>query len=252
MDLMLNDKVVIITGGTGGIGMALLHAFLEEKSNIVILDKNHKEGEKISHRFMKEGQHVKYFKVDMADPADIDRTFDVIFQSYSTIDILINNVGAFSSKPFLDISPADWDAIMNINLRSALLCSQKVIPLLKEKQSGVIINIGSVGGQTGGIFAGADYSASKAGIISLTKSLAKNFGGYGIRVNCVNPGPLETDMTKDWPPEVLDSLRQSMLIRQDELGTAEEIAHIIVFLCSEKASLIHGAQIDANGGIFIH
>ena len=252
MDLMLNDKMVIITGGTGGIGTALLRVFIEEKSNVIVLDKNRKEGEKIRHRFEKEEQEVTFYEVDMADPADINRAFDAILKRYSTIDILINNAGIFSSIPILDISAADWNEIMNINLRSALLCSQKVIPLMMEKQSGVIINVGSVGGQTGGIFAGADYSASKAGIISLTKSLAKNFGKYGVRVNCVNPGPLETDMTKDWPLEILDSLRQSMLTRQDKLGTAEEIANIIVFLCSEKASLIHGAQIDANGGIFIH
>jgi len=252
MNLRLKNKVVVITGGAGGIGMALMRAFLEEKSNIVILDKNRKEGEKINRRFENEEQEVLFYEVDIADSADIDRTFDAILKRYSTIDILINNAGVFSSIPILDISAADWNEIMNINLRSALLCSQKVIPLMMEKQSGVIINVGSVGGQTGGIFAGADYSASKAGIISLTKSLAKNFGKCGVRVNCVNPGPLETDMTKNWPLEVLDSLRQSMLIRQDKLGTAAEIANIIVFLCSERASLIHGAQIDANGGIFIH
>ena len=103
------------------------------------------------------------------------------------------------------------------------------------------INIASMGGQTGGIFAGADYSASKAGIISLTKSFAKNFGKFGITVNCVNPGPLETDMTKEWPEEVLNGLRQSMLIRQDRLGLPEEVANVVVFLSSERAALIHGA-----------
>ena len=176
MNLFLTDKVVIITGGTGSVGIALTHAFLREGSNIIILDKSKARMDGLIDRLGKNKHKVDYYDVDLSDPSEINKTFDEITKKYTNIDILINNAGIFSNTPILEISHLDWDKIFNTNLRSALLCSQRVLPSMINNKSGVIINIGSLGGQVGGIFAGAHYSASKAGMISLTKSLAKTFG----------------------------------------------------------------------------
>jgi len=251
MDLKLKDKVVAITGGGGGIGSALINTFLEEGAIVVALDKDEEKGEKIKEQIEERSNRMLYMVVDVADSLAIEKAFNTIEERFSGLDILVNNAGVFSCTPILNITPSSWDETMKVNLRSVMCCSQQAIRIMQKKGSGRIINIASMGGQTGGIFAGADYSASKAGIISLTKSFAKNFGKFGITVNCVNPGPLETDMTKEWPEEVLNGLRQSMLIRQDRLGLPEEVANVVVFLSSERAALIHGAQIDANGGIHI-
>ncbi len=251
MDLMLKDKIVVITGGAGSVGNALVSAFLEEDAIVISLDKNKERGEKIVKQMKKNGKRVSFIETDISEPASIDKAFNAIFEKFSTLDVLVNNAGVFSSTPVLDIKPSSWDEIMKINLRSVFLCSQKAVQVMMKKGYGKIINIASLGGQTGGIFASAAYSASKAGIICVTKTFAKNFGKFGIRVNCVNPGPLESEMTKDWPPEVLNSLKKSMLIWQDKLGMPSEVAGVIVFLASDKANLIHGAQIDVNGGIYI-
>ncbi|MFH1846055.1 MAG: SDR family oxidoreductase [Candidatus Omnitrophota bacterium] len=248
MELDLKGKIAVITGGTGGLGSALVNAFLQENAFVVTLDKNKEKGREQEECFK---DKVCFIETNVADPISVDDSFDLINKKFGCIDILINNAGIFSSVPFLEIKPGIWDDIMRTNLRSVLLCSQRALKGVKEKKCGKIINIASLGGQTGGIFAGADYSASKAGIISLTKSLAKNFGKYGIRVNCVNPGPLETEMTRNWPEDILDNLKKSMLIRKNKLGLAEEVANVVVFLSSDKSALVHGAQIDVNGGMHI-
>ncbi len=251
MDLKLKDKVVVITGGAGGVGRSLTEAFLEENAIVVSLDKNKEKGEEIEEQFKKKGKEICFIETDVSDQPSIDKAFDAIFKKFSTIDILVNNAGVFSCTPISDITADSWDAIMRMNVRSALLCTQKVLTIMKEKKYGKIINIASMGGETGGIYAGADYAISKAGMISLTKTSAKNLGEYGISVNCVSPGPLTTDMTKYWPPEVLEDLKKRTFVKEKRLGKPEEVASVVVFLASDRASFIQGAQIDINGGIFM-
>ena len=251
MDLKLNNRVVIITGGVGGIGHCLVKAFVKEGAKVVVLDKNKEKGEEVKAKYDAEGKHVSFIDTDVSDPQSIDDAFNKINNLYSTIDVLINSAGICSTTPLLDITFSELEKIMKVNLYSVLRCSQRAVGIMKERNHGVIINIASLAGQTSGIFVGADYAASKAGVISLTKSFAKNYGRYGIRINCVNPGPLETDMIRKWPEKELDSLKKSMLIRQDRLGMPEELADVVVFLSSDRASLIHGAQINVNGGIYI-
>ena len=175
MDLKLRDKVVVITGGAGSVGRSLTKAFLEEGAIVVSLDKEK------GHQSRKKDKRFCFIEADIKKPASIDKAFDAIIKRFAKIDVLINNAGIFSSTPILDITSSSWDGIMETNLRSVLLCSQKAAKVMIKRKYGKIINIASLGGQIGGIYAGADYSASKAGIICLTKSLAKNFGKYGIK-----------------------------------------------------------------------
>jgi len=248
----LKDKTIVITGGAGSVGKSLIKAFLEEEAIIISVDKNRERMDQVSTGFRNSGQRVRSLEADVSDPQSTIAVFQKIREEFGCPDVLINNAGVFSSAPFLDIDTEGWDNTMKTNLRSVLLCSQQAVELMMEREEGTIINIASLGGQIGGIFVGADYSASKAGVICLTKSLAKSYGPYGIRVNCVNPGPLESDMTRTWPRQVLNELRKSMMTGSDQLGTAEELASVVVFLASDKSRLIHGAEIDVNGGIFIH
>jgi 3-oxoacyl-[acyl-carrier protein] reductase len=167
--------------------------------------------------------------------------------AYGGVDVLVNAAGIFQSGPIDDLTAGDWDRMMAVNLKGVFLCSQAALRHMKARRTGAIVSIASLAGQVGGIHAGAHYATSKAGVISLTKSLAKNAGPFGIRVNCVNPGVIETAMTRDWPDAVRAGIVASTPLGR--VGQAVEVARVIVFLSSEAASFIHGAHIDINGGV---
>lgn len=251
MDLRLRNKVVVITGGAGDVGAALSKAFLREEAFVIALDKDAEKGRSLEKQLSGKMGRFHFIKTDVCKPKNVNNAFRLILREFKVIDILVNNAGIFSSSLLLGIKPNFWDKVMQTNLRSALLCVQKALPVMKRKRCGKIINISSVAGQTGGIFAGAHYSASKAGMTSLTKTLARNFGKFGINVNCVTPGPLATSMTKNWPKKVKSALKEKMLIGQKRLGRPEEVADTVLFLSSDRSSFIQGAQIDVNGGLFI-
>jgi 3-oxoacyl-[acyl-carrier protein] reductase len=174
---------------------------------------------------------------------------DETMRAFGRIDVLVNNAGIFHRTPIDDLPVEDWDQLMAVNLKGVFLCSQAVLKIMKHQRSGNIINMASMGGQLGGIVAGADYSASKAGVLCFTKSLAKNAGPLGINVNAVNPGVIDSPMTRPWGPELLQKrIEETPLGR---LGTVEDVADVVVFLASHQARFIHGAHIDVNGGIYM-
>jgi len=165
-----------------------------------------------------------------------------VLKKFSTIDILINNAGICYLRPFDEISENEWDKVMAINLKGTFLCCQAVLPIMKEKNRGCIINLTSLAAKTGGILVGAHYSASKAGVTSLTKSLAKYAAKYGINVNAVSPGFIDTEMTKDFNYDV-------NTVPLGRLGTPTDVAKVVRFLTSEDAKYITGEIIDVDGGV---
>lgn len=249
MDLGLRGKVVVITGGGGGIGRATALAFAREGATVVVSDIDLEAAQAVAEEVRALGVPALAVRTDVADPEDAQRLIATTLEHFGRIDVLVNNAGIFQSKPLDDLTAAEWDRVMAVNLRGAFLCAQAALGPMKAQRSGQIINLGSLAGQVGGIVAGANYAASKAGIICLTKSLAKNAGPFGIRVNCVNPGVIDTPMTQPWPPAARAALVQQTPLGR--LGRPEEVANAIVFLASDAASFIHGAHLDVNGGIYM-
>jgi 3-oxoacyl-[acyl-carrier protein] reductase len=248
MDLGLKDKVVIITGGSGGIGRETALAFAAEGARVVVADLNVGAARVVAGEIGGEDRAVAV-GVDVSDKASVTAMFESAVRAFGGVDVLVNGAGIFHRIPIDEITVEQWDQLMAINLRGVLLCCQGALNVMKPRRSGCIVNIASMGGQLGGIVAGADYTASKAAILCLTKSLAKNAGPFGIRVNAVNPGVIVTPMTSPWGPETLAQRAAETPLGRN--GEPEEVAGAIVFLASRRASFIHGSHVDINGGIYM-
>ncbi|MDI7274821.1 MAG: SDR family NAD(P)-dependent oxidoreductase [Anaerolineae bacterium] len=247
MDTGLAEQVVLVTGAAGGIGRATALAFTAEGARLALADLNLPALRQVADEVRARGGLSLACQADVSDEAAVHALVAQVREQIGQVDILVNNAGIFRSTPIDRLTSAEWDQMLAVNLRSALLCAQAVLPAMMARRHGRIINVGSMAGQVGGIKAGAHYAASKAGIICLTKSLAKVAGPYGITVNCVNPGVIDTDMTRAWPPEWREELVAQTPLRR--LGTAEEVAGAILFLASRAAGFVHGAQLDVNGGL---
>lgn len=248
MDLGLKDKVVIVTGGSGGIGRETVLAFAAEGARLVVADLNEAAARSVAAEVGGADRAIAV-AVDVSDKASVAALFGAAVGAFGGVDVLVNGAGIFHRIPIEDISVEQWDKLMAINLRGVLLCCQEALKVMKPRQSGCIINIASMGGQVGGIVAGADYTASKAAILCFTKSLAKNAGPSGIRVNAVNPGVIVTPMTTPWGPETLAKRAAETPLGRN--GRPEEVSSVIVFLASRQASFVHGTHVDINGGIYM-
>ncbi|MBV9123583.1 MAG: SDR family oxidoreductase [Planctomycetes bacterium] len=241
MNLELEGRVVVLAGGAGGIGRACAAAFLEEKVQVVIADREAGPAP------LPPG--VAFKALDITDPGSVETLFRETAREYGRLDILVNAAGIYSARPILALPVEEWEQMFRVNLRGVFLTCRAVLPYLQQAGWGRIINIASLAGQTGGLVAGAHYSASKAGVLAFTKSLAKQTRSPGITVNAVNPGPVVTAMTADWPREEADSLTAKIPLGR--FAAAREVADAIVFLASARAAYIHGTHLDINGGLFM-
>jgi len=239
----LKDKIAIVTGAARGIGREIAITLAEAGANIVAADINLEGATKVVEEITNKKRGGLAVKVDVSLKKDVDLMVKGVLKKFSTIDILINNAGVCYLRPFDEISENEWDKVMAINLKGAFLCCQSVLPIMKEKNRGCIINLTSLAAKTGGLLVGAHYSASKAGVTSLTKSLAKYAAKYGINVNAVSPGFIDTEMTKDFNYEI-------STVPLGRLGTPADVAKVVRFLTSEDAKYITGEIIDVDGGIF--
>jgi len=237
----LKDKIAIVTGAARGIGREIAITLANAGATIVAVDINLEGVNKVVEEIVdkKRGLAVK---VDVSLKRDVDLMVKEVLKKFSTIDILINNAGVCYLRPFNEISENEWDKVMAINLKGTFLCCQSVLPIMKEKNRGCIINLTSLAAKTGGILVGAHYSASKAGVTSLTKSLAKYAAKYDINVNAVSPGFIDTEMTKDFSYDV-------STVPLGRLGTPADVAKVVRFLTSEDAKYITGEIIDVDGGV---
>mgnify|MGYP005858659895 CR=1 FL=1 len=247
METGLRDKVVVITGAGGGIGRACAIEFAKEGAKLVLSDLNRAAAQAVADEVAASGTAVIAVQTDVSSPESVQELFDQALATFGRVDVLVNNAGIFQSKPIAEMTPADWDQMMAVNLRGVFLCSQAAFKIMREQRSGKIVSLGSLAGQVGGIVAGANYAVSKAGVICFTKSLAKQAGPYNINVNCVNPGVIDTPMTRPWGEAQLQKMAAETPLRR--LGKPEDVAKAIVFLASDAASFIHGAHLDINGGI---
>ena len=246
---MVHKKTVVITGASRGIGKATVEVFAQQGYNVLI-NFNNSEKEVIAlYKSLKEKKFsVKLFKADVSNRDEVDAMMKFCVKEFGNIDILVNNAGISQEKLFTDITDEDWDRMININLKSVFICAQEVLKHMIPQKNGKIINISSIWGMVGASCE-VHYSTAKAGVIGLTKALAKELGPSNIQVNCIAPGIIETDMLSSFNHEQLDILRENTPLMR--LGSPMDIAMCIFFLASHHADFITGQIISPNGGFVI-
>ena len=242
----LENKVAIVTGGNQGIGYATAVSLAAAGANVVIMARNAKiNREAVNNINNLYPGKASGEEMDVTSKESVKAAFARVYQKFGHLDILVNNAGICNlSQPFEDIDEDKWDQVMDVNLKGILYCVKAIIPVLKKQNSGSIINVASLAGEVGGIATSADYVASKAAVIGLTKSLARYLGQYNVNVNAVAPGFIATEMTKEMSIPV-------NAIPMRRVGRPEDVADGITFLASERASYITGITLDINGGVFM-
>ena len=244
--MRLKDKVAIITGGARGIGRAIALLFAQEGADIVVGDVNMQEAEKTCLEIRSLGRQALSMEMDVADYAKIEGALNKILDKLGKVDILVNNAGITKDNLLLRMSEAEWDAVLDVNLKGAFNCLKAVSRPMIKQRAGRIINIASIIGIIGN--AGqANYSASKAGIIALTKTAAKELASRNINVNSVAPGFIQTEMTAKLPEDIQQKMKE--MIPLGKFGSPEDVAKVCLFLASEEASYITGQTIVVDGGM---
>jgi len=254
--LDLSGQVALITGGNRGIGKAIAEVFAQAGAKLALVARTANLLEEVAaeirqtHPAQQQAeapqQLVLTFPADIADETQVNQVVQEIVDTWGRVDILVNNAGLISFGPITQIDPSDWQRVIDVNLTGAYLCSRAVAPLMEQQKSGRIINIASISAQTGGVSGGVHYAASKGGMISMTKTLARDLASFGVTVNAIAPGQIDAD------PNLLTSeARQHVesLIPLGRLGKPEEIAYACLFLASPMAAYITGTTLNVNGGI---
>jgi NAD(P)-dependent dehydrogenase (short-subunit alcohol dehydrogenase family) len=249
--MLLAGKTAIISGAAGsrGIGFATAKTFAAQGARVAILDIDGKAAAAAAADLGKD--HIG-LSCDVTSKADCDRAVAEVAKTFGKIDILINNAGVTQPVKVWDIAEADWDRIQDVNLKGVLFLSQAVMPHMRAAKAGAIACMSSVSAQRGGgILGGAHYSAAKAGVLGLAKAMARELGPDGIRVNCVTPGLIQTDIIAG---KISDEKRKEILegIPLNRLGVPQDVANIFLFLASDLSGYTTGAVIDVNGGMLIH
>lgn len=243
--MLFENKVVMVTGGAAGIGRATATGFVKEGAKVAICDVNPEAGKTTAESL---GPEATFQQVDVSDNKSVNDWVESVVSQYGQIDVLVNNAGITRDGLIMRMKEADWDAVLNVNLKSAFNCIKAVSKTMVKQRSGRIINLASVVAVSGNP-GQANYVASKAGIIGLTKSVAKELASRTITVNAVAPGFIETDMTAS----LADKAREAMVsqIPLGRAGTARDIAAAVMFLASDHAAYITGQVIHINGGMYM-
>ncbi len=246
--MKLSGKVALVTGAAQGIGRAIALLLARNGADIVISDINLEKAEETANEIRAIGPKVMAVKVDVANLSDVERMVEGILEKLAKIDILVNNAGITRDKLVLRMTEEDWDAVLGVNLKGTFNCTKAVLRHMAKQRSGKIVNIASVVGEMGN--AGqANYSASKAGVIGLTKTIAREYAQRGINVNAIAPGYIETPMTDALPEKAKEELKK--LIPMERLGKPEDVAEAVLFLVSEESSYVTGQVLNVNGGIYM-
>ncbi len=246
----LRDKTALVTGASSGIGAAAAVALARAGADVIVhYNSQHAEAEAVLQRVRAEGAGGSTVQADLGTREGTDSLCE--FARGRQIDILVNNAGSLVQRtPVLQFTQELWDKVFMLNLTSAFFLSQAVLVGMVERKSGIIINMSSVAARFGGGVGALAYSSAKAAVSTMTHALTKEFGPRGVRVNCISPGTIDTGYHRAFStPEGLDGVRAATPIGR--LGTAEEIADLVVYLASDQSSFIHGQVIEINGGFFM-
>lgn len=248
--MSLHEQVAFVTGASGGIGSAIIERFILEGAIVIAADIDADRLKQLKIKYNNRNDILTTVSLDVSNYEQVKSTIDKIIERFKKIDILINNAG-FSPKKknWLDCDIEEWHNVLNVNLSGEFYCARCVAPQMIKQRSGRIVNLSSSAWRHGGVDGGGGvpYTSSKAGVIGLTRSLAKALGIYGITVNAIAPGPTHSPMTESWLPEQEDNLSNSIPLGR--VGEPKDIANAALFLASDQASFITGQCIDVNGGL---
>ena len=245
---MLSGKVAIVTGASRGIGRAIALALAEQGVKVIATARSPEALEELVKTIKELGGDASAFPGDVANEDDANRLIEQAVAVFGQLDILVNNAGITRDGLLLRMKNQDWDDVLNTNLKGAFLCIRAAAKVMSKQRSGSIVSISSVVGEMGN--AGqANYCASKAGLIGLTKSVARELSRRNIRVNAVTPGFISTDMTEEMTDKARNALVEQIPLAR--LGEAEDVANAVLFLVSEKSSYITGQVLGVNGGMYM-
>lgn len=243
-------RCALITGSSNGIGASIAVALAQQGYGIVInYNKSKEKAENLAQVLTKSyNVPVITVKCDVSDYEEVKAMFQIAGANFGGVDVLVNNAGIAQQKLFTDITVEEWHKMIGVNLDSLFYCCKEALPYMISRKNGVIVNISSMWGQVGASCE-VHYSTAKAGVIGFTKALAKEVAPSGIRVNCVSPGVIMTDMMKDFDEETLKELKEETPLQV--LGTPKNVADAVAFLVSSKAEFITGQNLAVNGGFII-
>ena len=244
----LKDKVALVTGGAQGIGRTISEELARAGAHVVLGDVNLEGAQATAEAINISGGSASAVKIDVSNATEVREVFDFIMKDKKPVDIVVNNAGITRDGLMVRMKENDWDLVLDINLKGSFLCSQQAAKQMMKQKSGAIVNIASIVGEMGN-FGQANYSASKAGVIGLTKTLAREVASRGIRVNAIAPGFIDTEMTRVLDEEVRQKLIEQIPLAR--LGLPEDVARCVNFLVSDKSSYITGQVINLNGGMLM-
>lgn len=252
--MRLKDKVTLITGGAAGIGKATAERFAEEGAKVVICDVNEQVGQETVKAL---GPDARFYKVNVANRQEVQAWVDDVWRTYGRIDVLVNNAGILRDAQLVKVkdgelvgqmSEADFDLVIAVNLKGVFNCAQAVAPYMIKQGGGVILNASSIVGLDGN-FGQTNYVATKAGVIGMTKVWARELGRYNIRVNAVAPGFTATDIIKSMPEKIIEGMKARTPLGR--MGQPRDIANAYLFLASDEASFITGEVLRVDGGLVV-
>ena len=247
-------KVAVVTGGGSGIGEAAVRAFAERNATVAVVDRNAEAGRNIVSELKQKGSKAKFFSADVSSGSQVEQLIPQIVSELGGIDVLVNNAGIQRYGTVTSLSEAEWDEVMNINLKSAFLMAKFAIPEMIKRGGGAIVIIGSAQ-SVAALRNSAHYIVSKHGLLGLARSIALDYGDQNIRANCVLPGAIDTPVLRwsaslDPNPEKVLEACDRMHIR-GKMGRPEEVANVIVFLASDLASFVTGSAVMVDGGLLV-
>ena len=244
-----SGKKVIVTGAAQGIGFGIAARLAKEGASVAICDLDGEKAGGAAAGLKSEGFNVIAVQADISKTADVYRMAEYAADNFSGLDILINNAGVLDSSSIAEIKEETWDRVMAVNLKGTFFCCQAALPFLKKSPAPRILNISSVAGRMGGYEAGISYAASKGGILSMTMNMARQLAPFGITVNAICPGTIETEMIQNWTAAQISGLEKRIPIGR--LGSINDIAGAAVFLTGDDAAFITGHFLDVNGGMYM-
>ena len=246
--MVLKNKVALITGGGQGIGKDIALRFAREGADVAVVDINLEAAEECAAEVKALGRKAIALKVDVSNSSEVDAMVKQVTEELGALDILVNNAGITRDKLLLRMEDADWDAVMSVNLKGSFNCLRAAVKVMSKARYGRIINIASIVGLMGN--AGqANYSASKAGLIGLTKTTAREFASRGVTCNAVAPGFIDTAMTQAMPEKAQEALTAQIPLKR--LGTSKDVSDGVLFLASDASSYITGHVLSINGGMYM-
>jgi len=246
----LKESVAIVTGAGNGIGEGIARKLFAEGALVALWDMNLESVQKLAAELDPKGRKAAAFQVNVTVETEVQAGVRQTVEKFGRIDILVNNAGISRHKPMEEMSVELFEQVIKVNLTGPFICCKAVAPVMKKQNGGKIVNIASLGGRTGRPGVGVNYAASKAGLIGMTKLLARELGMSSIYVNAICPGPILTEQTRQYSKEVFASWNAGRAVPKD--GMPEDVADAVIFLSSRRSDWVTGVALDVNGGIYIN